>query len=87
VDLLRLPATKGDAFVILNGTVVNLSPAQLFEHLGVTLTRIGCDLEVRFANGKTDHYIPAPDGYPLDGSKSFINHEGEVFVPLDEEDR
>lgn len=73
--------------MIINGSVVNLTPAQLFEHLGVTLTRIGCDLEVRFANGTTEHYIPAPEGYVLDGTKSFINHEGAVFIPLDEEDR
>lgn len=72
--------------MFLDGPVAHLTPAQLAEHLGVRLRRIGSDLEVRFANGETEHYIPAPDGYPVDGSKSFIRQDGQVFMPLAEED-
>ena len=73
--------------MFLDGPVVNLTPVELAEHLGVRLQRIGGDLEVRFANGESEHFIPAPADYPINGSKSFITHDGQVFMPLDEGDR
>lgn len=78
--------------MITPGAVMHFSPAQLFEHLGVTLgldVAAGDDREVlvvRFATGEQEYWTPAPDGYPLDGSLEFIEYRGRYFVPLDRGD-
>lgn len=73
--------------MITDAGLIHLTPAELFEHLGVTVTPIGDDLDVRFANGQREHFIPAPDDFKRNGDSVFITHNGRAFIPLDEDDR
>jgi hypothetical protein len=67
--------------------VTHFTPVELFEHLGVRLTLTDDVLHVLFADGSSQAHIPAPDGYPLDGSRAFIEYQGRYFVPADETER
>ena len=72
--------------MISGAAVQHFTAGQLFEHLGVRLELISVlgmtVLEVRFASGcEAEHWMPAPDGYPLDGSREFIEFRGRYFVP------
>lgn len=72
--------------MISSAAVLHLSAGHLFEHLGVRLVEVGHELEVRFANGESEMWTPAPDGYPLDGSLEFIEYRGRYFIPADRGD-
>ncbi|CAB4177460.1 hypothetical protein UFOVP998_50 [uncultured Caudovirales phage] len=68
--------------------VDHFTRGQLAEHLGVTFDLGGGDsmsvLMVRFANGESERWQPAPDSYPLDGSREFIHLNGRYYIPSPE---
>jgi hypothetical protein len=59
------------------------SLADLAVEVGVTLTEDAdrAGLTVHFPDGTDERWIPAPDGYPLDGSRELVQVGGRYYVP------